>query len=98
MMRVVEMSQHLYLGTCYHESKVNNSQEQTITISQELLTKLLQGAKKSGIAGKDLAKVDEVSKPPKGSTAMPRKRTITTRRQEEANKSGISTRSTRSNK
>jgi hypothetical protein len=36
---------------------------------------LLQGAKKSGIVGKDLAKVDKVSKPPKGSTAMPRKRT-----------------------
>jgi hypothetical protein len=57
------------------------------------LTKLLQGAKKSGIAGKDLAKVDKVSKPPKGSTAMPRKRTVTTHRQEAANKSGISTRS-----
>jgi len=53
----------------------------------------LQGAKKSGIAGKDLAKVDKVSKPPKGSTAMPRKRTVTTHRQEAANKSGISTRS-----
>jgi hypothetical protein len=71
----------------------NSSQEQTITILQELLNMLLSGAKQASPTVRDGGKVVNTTKPPKAHTITPTNRIVTIHKQEEANRKGMTTRS-----
>jgi hypothetical protein len=78
----------------------NCSQDQMVTISSKLLTKLLsQGTKESAIVVSENPKGVKHGKPPKGSTSTnPKKIVQMTQKQEEAMKRGMTTRSKQSKK
>jgi hypothetical protein len=80
------------LGTKLLDS---SSQDQTITISFKLLTKLLsQGAKESVVVVSENLKGVKYGRPPKGSTSTnPKKVVHMTKKHEETMKRGVTTRS-----